>query len=339
VSEYFYSADVVRVTFVVGVAVSMLFYERTQLTTGGSIVPPYLALGLQAPGAVLLTVAGGYLTYVAVNHGIARRRILYGSRKFQVEILVGLAFVVSALLVRALSEQLSATTVTVTAIGFLIPGIIAHDMSRQGPTKTVVAIAGSTAILGLILTLYLLATQLAGIDRDPVPATDGVLGFADESLLIAIVSSVLIQIVLFAYVGLRTGGFVSAAYLAALVPRWGDMLLLLVAAVATWAVVARLLMPRLMLFGRRKLECMVLVGAVLSWTGELAVRWATNDRYDPGGLLVIMTLMVPALIANDAERQGWEKTAWGVVLATLGVYGITSVLEVFLDAAEFSLRL
>ena len=59
VNEYLYSPDVVRVTLVMGVITSMLFYERLHLTTGGAIVPAYLALGLQAPDHRAMTVFPG----------------------------------------------------------------------------------------------------------------------------------------------------------------------------------------------------------------------------------------------------------------------------------------
>jgi hypothetical protein len=39
-----------------------------------------------------------------------------------------------------------------------------------------------------------------------------------------------------------------------------------------------------------------------------------------------MSLMIPALLANDAQRQGLERTIWGATITTLGVYGILNVL-------------
>ena len=87
--DYVFRPEVVRVALVVGVVTSVLFYERVQLTTGGAIVPSYLALALPQPLFALTTVAAGYATYVVVHHGLARRVILYGRRKFEIEVLVG----------------------------------------------------------------------------------------------------------------------------------------------------------------------------------------------------------------------------------------------------------
>jgi hypothetical protein len=42
--------------------------------------------------------------------------------------------------------------------------------------------------------------------------------------------------------------------------------------------------------------------------------------------------MVPALVANDAQRQGWERTLWGAGLTTLGTYAAMNLLGAVLAA-------
>ena len=54
--------------------ISVVFYERAQLTTGGAIVPAYLALSVTRPLAVIVTVGVGYLTHLVVRRGVARTR-------------------------------------------------------------------------------------------------------------------------------------------------------------------------------------------------------------------------------------------------------------------------
>lgn len=158
-------------------------------------------------------------------------------------------------------------------------------------------------------------------------------GYDMRLMLPAVVLSVLMSMVLFERLGLRTGGFISAAYLAYLLPRWPDLLFLFAIGVLTWLVVTKLLMPRLLLFGRRKLSTMVLFGALIGWTVELVLRGATDGLWEPGRGLTVMTLMIPALLANDAQRQGWAKTVWGTSLATLGVYGVVNLAGAALLAA------
>ena len=136
--------------------------------------------------------------------------------------------------------------------------------------------------------------------------------------------------VTFSKIGLRSGGFITAAYIAFMLPRWWDLLYVLVTAGLTWLIVVKLIMPRLLLFGRRKLSVMVLFGALIGWTIELVARYVTDGLWEPARGLTVMTVMLPALLANDAHRQGWEKTAWGTTLATFGVYGATNLIAAFL---------
>jgi poly-gamma-glutamate biosynthesis protein PgsC/CapC len=334
VHEYLFRPEVVRVALVVGVIVSMLFYERVQLTTGGAIVPAYLALHLPRPLFVATTVAAAYGTYLVVNRALARRVILYGRRKFEVEVLVGLALIMVLTLIADRLAPLDPVLLGLAGIGFLVPGILAHDMARQRPGKTVVAVLGTTAILGVFVFVYTSLLEIAPLEPgETVGGLVSVTAYPRELVLIAAAASVLIGMFVFSRLGLRSGGFISGAYIALVAPRWLDLVFAAVVAVATWFVVVHLLMPRLLLFGRRKLATMVLVGAILGWAAEVAVVAWTGGDYVPWRGLTIITLMVPALLANDAQRQGWEKTVWGATLTSLGTFAAMNLLSAALLAA------
>lgn len=332
--EYFFRLEVARVALVVGVMVSILFYERVQLTTGGAIVPAYLTMFLPAPVYIVTTLAAAYLTYYLVSVVIAKRWILYGRRKFEVEILVGLALVcITTLIATSISGQ-NPLFIGLTGVGMLIPGVLAHDMFRQKPRKTLIAVAATTAIVALIVFLYasLVAISPASA-RTVLPPFDTNTGYPLELVLLGAVCSVVMGLVAFARLGLRSGGFISAAYLAMVLPRVSDVLFAATLALVTWLVVTRLVMPRLLVFGRRKLSTMLLVGSVLTWSAESAVLAATNGSYHPWSGFVLMGIMIPALLANDAQRQGLERTVWGAAIATTGVYGAMNLIDAGLIAA------
>ncbi|NIQ31140.1 MAG: hypothetical protein GTN89_12380, partial [Acidobacteria bacterium] len=46
VHDYLFTADVVRLAFVLGVITSVLLYERRHVTTGSIVVPGYIAVFL-----------------------------------------------------------------------------------------------------------------------------------------------------------------------------------------------------------------------------------------------------------------------------------------------------
>jgi poly-gamma-glutamate biosynthesis protein PgsC/CapC len=160
-------------------------------------------------------------------------------------------------------------------------------------------------------------------------------GYPQELLLVAAAASVITGLVVFSRLGLRSGGFISAAYLALMLVHPMDLVFSAAMAVITWFVVTRLVMPHLLVFGRRKLSAMLLVGSVLVWTAETLVVEFTNGAFQPWHGFVLMALMIPALLANDAQRQGVEKTAWGATLTTGAVYGCMNIVTAGLIAAGF----
>lgn len=126
-----------------GVVVSILFYELTGLSPAGLIVPGYIVLCLQTPGRIVYT-----LVVVVLTLGAARLLgsvvILYGRRRFAAMILlsfgVNLALVHSGLL-----------PYDPGVIGYLVPGIIAQECERQGSWRTLAALGIAVGILALIL--------------------------------------------------------------------------------------------------------------------------------------------------------------------------------------------
>ncbi len=327
--DYFYDVETVRLAIVLGVVVSMLFYERIQLTSGGAIVPAYLALFLPSPPFVLFTLAAGCATYYVVSVQLARRRILYGRRKFEVEVLVGMTFIATGTLLGSFMSRWEPAFVALAGVGFVTPGVLAHDMFRQRPRRTILAVLANTAIVALLVYVFHSLFLIASWGREPAVLLleNSVLGYPVQLLLVGVITSVLIGVAVFARLGLRSGGFVSAAYLGLMLLRPADLAYTLVVAGATYLVVARLLMPRLLIFGRRKLATMVLVGAVLGWALELALTVATGGAWVPWRGFGVITLMVPALLANDAQRQGVERTLWGAAIGATGVFGVVNLVD------------
>lgn len=332
--EYFFQPEVVRVALVVGVVVSILFYERVQLTTGGAIVPAYLAMFLPAPLYIGTTIGAGYLTYVVVNRVIGSRRILYGRRKFEIEMLVGLGLVAVGTVVAILLSGANPLFAGLSGIGFLVPGVLAHDMFRQKPRKTILAVLGTTVIVAAIMFVFASLLQISPVAGTfELPPFDDRFSYPLALLLVAVAVSVLVGMLTFATLGLRSGGFVSGAYLSLLLVRPLDILFAAVVALITYGVVVHLVMPNLLIFGRRKLSAMVLVGAVVAWSSEIIVTAATAGAFVPWSGFTLMTLMIPALLANDMQRQGIERTVWGVAITTAGVFAVMSVVSAGVIAA------
>lgn len=216
--DYQVSAEVVRVTLIVGVLLSMMVYERLQLTTGGAIVPAYLALAASRPPAIVATLLIGWLTYLVVHKLIARKHILYGRRKFEIEVLVGVGLTLVSALIARWAGQLDPMLLALSAIGFLVPGILAHDMARQKPGRTLLTTVATGGLLVVFLTTYESLLDLVPGTGQTGISLSSVHGFPSELLLPAVAGSVLVGMFVFAKLQLRSGGFVTGAYLAYVAP-------------------------------------------------------------------------------------------------------------------------
>ena len=133
-----------------GLAISLLFTELFGLAAGGMVVPGYIALFLDKPVSVALTLATGAATF-GIVHVLKSVILLYGRRMTVAMILVGYALGTG---VREVSGGLFASTGTeFDVIGFIIPGLIAIWMNRQGIVETITAILTVSALVRLALIL------------------------------------------------------------------------------------------------------------------------------------------------------------------------------------------
>ena len=151
--------DILTASIGIGLAVSLLFSEMFGLAAGGMVVPGYIALYLNRPIDITLTIAAALLTYFAV-HALSTFIIIYGKRRTVMMITIGY-------LVRGLMEtirfdtfdslarlsELSGAPPEFSVIGYVIPGLIAIWMDRQGVIETLSALVTSAVVVRLVLML------------------------------------------------------------------------------------------------------------------------------------------------------------------------------------------
>ena len=133
----------------VGVVVSILLTELIGLSPGGIIVPGYVALILDRPAALLGLLLLTGATYWTVRL-LARFVFLYGSRRFGMMVLVGLAYSVGAQLLRV---NVQLTAIEWVGLGFVVPGLLAHQWDRQGVLPTMLMLAVAAPLVRLITLL------------------------------------------------------------------------------------------------------------------------------------------------------------------------------------------
>ena len=119
---------------IIGIILSILYYEFTEVSPGGIVVPAYIALYILQPEKILSTILISVLTLFAVNL-LSRILILYGKRKFGVMVIISFFF--RWMLYSLNGTLLLPLSLSISSIGYIIPGIIAQDIDKQGFIKTI----------------------------------------------------------------------------------------------------------------------------------------------------------------------------------------------------------
>jgi poly-gamma-glutamate biosynthesis protein PgsC/CapC len=155
----------------IGLVVSLLFSELFGLAAGGLVVPGYIALYLTRPLDLATTLVAALLTFFLVRI-VSTFVIVYGRRRTALMILVG--YGAGALLNMGIAAALEAgldapvpvaaldplaitaagrDTIEAGVIGYIIPGLIAIWLDRQGIVPTLSALVTSAVVVRLVLIL------------------------------------------------------------------------------------------------------------------------------------------------------------------------------------------
>jgi poly-gamma-glutamate biosynthesis protein PgsC/CapC len=130
------------------ILLSFVSSELLGLLCGGMVSAGYLAFHLETPLRVAATLVMALAVY-GITLLAGRVVILYGRRRFMLCIIMGLLltwlYEKNAYLVSGISQDLR-------IIGYVVPGLIANDMCKQGVVRTVLMVLVCTVLIRLILT-------------------------------------------------------------------------------------------------------------------------------------------------------------------------------------------
>ncbi len=129
------------------IVLSFISAEFIGVLTGGMISAGYLAYYAYEPTRILSTLAVAVLICFLVK-ALQHFLIIYGRRRF---ILCTLISVFSVFLLERCYFYLSTVSVDLRVIGYIIPGLIASDMLKQGILKTLLALTTVTAVVYLVI--------------------------------------------------------------------------------------------------------------------------------------------------------------------------------------------
>ncbi|TWU26153.1 Capsule biosynthesis protein CapC [Novipirellula galeiformis] len=152
--------DTLTVSIGIGLAVSLLFSETFGLAAGGMVVPGYIALSLDQPMTVIATFTASIITYFIV-YSLSNMIIIYGKRRTVLMVLVGFLVGIlmeslspfSALPADSLEIDVMGQSDDYEVIGYIIPGLIAIWIDRQGMVETLGILLTAATVVRLVLML------------------------------------------------------------------------------------------------------------------------------------------------------------------------------------------
>ena len=136
-------------TVALSVIISFLTTELTGLLTGGMISAGYLAYWFGEPMRIVSTLLMSILIALIIR--VSRHfLILYGRRRFMLSILLS---IFGVYLVEKSYFFVSEFSFDMRIIGYIIPGLTASDMEKQGILRTTLALSAVTIVVKLLSLL------------------------------------------------------------------------------------------------------------------------------------------------------------------------------------------
>ena len=134
-----------------GLVVSLVFSETLGLAAGGMVVPGYMALMIHDPGRIAATIIVSLLTYYTIKL-FSNYMFIYGRRRTVMMIIVGFLYgwLSREFLVFGMQGGMS---IEFSAIGYIIPGLIANWMERQGIIQTLTTMIIAAVFVRLLLMI------------------------------------------------------------------------------------------------------------------------------------------------------------------------------------------
>lgn len=132
-----------------GVMISLIFNELLGASAGGIVVPGYIAMFLDKPFMVIGTLMVSLLS-LAVLKIVGSFTLLFGKRRMVLAILLGFIF---GWCFKEYLPNLQFGGYEIKTIGYIIPGLIANWMERQGIVRTLSVMLLAAVLVRLVLII------------------------------------------------------------------------------------------------------------------------------------------------------------------------------------------
>ncbi len=128
--------------FLIGLIAGFIFYEFVGVSPGGVVAPAYFALFIFQPDKILVTLVLSMVVFYIIKF-FSSRLIIYGRRKLLLALVLGFLL---KLVIDLIIQPMPLIRLDLQSIGYIIPGLIAHEMSRQKVVPTLLSLGIVTLI-------------------------------------------------------------------------------------------------------------------------------------------------------------------------------------------------
>ncbi len=140
----------IELAVTIGIILSLFFIEAFGMAAGGIIVPGYVALQLGTPDRLIGLVVIAFVTFLTIKF-ISRFTFLFGRRQMVVSLLIGTIYAIISH--HFLFFNTAENTLEFSAVGWVVPGLIAHWSAKQGFIKTLAMLAIISVLVRLVVII------------------------------------------------------------------------------------------------------------------------------------------------------------------------------------------
>lgn len=319
--------DLMRMTFVVGIVLAALIYQRTRLVSGGLMTGAYLALLISSGGVgdvigwLILTVTS-FVAIKTLSYLIALPKAW----------LLMIAIVTSAvlhgtfvLLSGGKGEHdpvfLAGLEVVISGGMYLTPGLTAYDLARQGWLRTSGVLVFVT---GVTLGITFAVAAIGNLAGPQMPLTNPVSQvYTDISYpIVMMVCIATAEAVRLAF-GWGSGGIIGAVFFIELLSL--ENFIVIIALVAITVLVKKWFERYFSMTPRQWFQFTMLLGSLIAWVGLTIGTGLGIEAASTVNAYALEPLLAVGLIASDVARFGTAKTIYGKVLV-LAAVAATNIL-------------
>jgi poly-gamma-glutamate biosynthesis protein PgsC/CapC len=146
----------IELAITLGLIFSLLSYEVFGLAAGGIVVPGYIALQLSEPDRLAGILIVSLVTFLIIKV-LGNYTFLYGRRQMVMCLLVGC--LLANFSRHYLLIDVTSSTIQLSAVGWVVPGLIAHWFGKQGIFRTI-CVLFITAVIVRLLVIILFNGEL-----------------------------------------------------------------------------------------------------------------------------------------------------------------------------------